>query len=71
MSDVVIVAIIGGCVTVVSLLLKLLFEMVSLRKHVNSRMDELLNLHKTASRAEGNLEGRAEKKAEDKEENGK
>lgn len=67
MSDGIIIAIIGGIVSIVSLGMTLVvkYNLEKVHKQVNSRMDELLSIHKAASKAEGNLEGRAEQKKED------
>jgi len=41
-----------------------------LKKEINGRMSELLEMNKASSKAEGNLEGRADQKKEDNEAKG-
>lgn len=69
MSDAVIIALIGGIVSVVSLAMTLLIKksqntletnQKDLHKQINSRMDELLRLTKASGKAEGKAEEKAE-----------
>lgn len=66
MTETVIIAIIGGVVSIVSLLLNLLIKQKVNTTHtlINSRMDEMLLLTKEKGEAEGNLKGREEMKTE-------
>lgn len=68
MSDAVIVAIIGGVVSMGSLAMTLLIKkgQDNLHKQINGRMGELLDATKAANRAEGEIVGKekAEAKAE-------
>lgn len=66
-SDAVIISIIGGVVSIVCLFMTLTIRQnqKEIHQQINSRMDELLEINKEASRAKGNLEGREEKKSED------
>lgn len=66
MSEGVAIALITVGGGILTLLIKLLFEFFTLRKHINSRMDELLKISREKSRADGNREGREEQKKEDK-----
>ncbi len=68
MSDAVIIAIIGGSVSLAGIALSgyINYRIGKIHKQINSRMDELLKLSKEASKAEGNLEGRKELKEENK-----
>jgi len=69
MTDAVIIALIGGIVSIVSLAMTLLIKksqsslesnQKDLHKQINSRMDELLRLTKEKGKAEGKAEEKAE-----------
>ena len=64
MTDLVLISIIGGGVTLVVTFSTLFvnYKIEKIHRQINSRMDELLALNRKSSKAEGNLEGRAEEK---------
>lgn len=62
MSEVVIIAIIGAFVSIASLAMTLIvkYKLEKVHKQINSRMSELLDLTRKASKAEGAQENQAE-----------
>ena len=56
--------IVGGEVVVACITGYCLVKVAQLKQHINSRMDELLDLTRASSRAEGVIEGRAQQKKE-------
>lgn len=48
-----------------------LIKVAQLKTHINSRMDELLNLTRAAARAEGVVQGMAQQKQDQKDEDSK
>jgi uncharacterized membrane protein YgaE (UPF0421/DUF939 family) len=66
MSDAVVIAIIGGGVSLLGVVIGgyINYRIGQIHKQINSRMDQLLAMNKAASKAEGNLEGRADLKNE-------
>jgi hypothetical protein len=66
MSDAVVIAIIGGVVSLSGVVIGgyINYRIGKIHKQINSRMDQLLAMNKTSSKAEGNLEGRADLKNE-------
>ena len=61
MSDGVIIALIGAIATVAVAIIR---KLNGIHKQINSRMDELLELNRRSSKAEGKLEERAERDEE-------
>ncbi len=68
MSDAVSISIINGFFSLLAIVVSLMIRanLRKVHKQINSRMDELIDVNKTNSRAQGNLEGRAEQKKESK-----
>jgi len=68
MSDAIIIALIGGVVSLVGIGLGgyINYRLSKIHRQINSRMDELLKMNKASSRAEGKLEGKAEEKEKQK-----
>lgn len=60
MSDAVLIAIVTGSVTIIVTIATLFvnYKIERIHRQINSRMDELLKINKSASRAEGVLEGK-------------
>ncbi len=68
MSDAVSISIINGFFSLLAIIVGLMIR-TNLRivhKQINSRMDQLLDVNKSNSRAEGKLEGISEQKEEQK-----
>lgn len=68
MSEPIIIAIISGSFTLAGIAITLFvnWRLGRIRKDINGRLTELLNLTRNSSTAKGNLEGRAELKEEQK-----
>lgn len=66
MSDGVIIAIISGSFGLVGIIITLIvnWRLSRIKKDINGRLTELLNLTRKSSTAEGNLAGREELKKE-------
>lgn len=68
MTEPIIIALITGLFTLsgIGMTLFVNWRLGKIKKDINGRMDELLNLTRSSSNAKGNLEGRAELKQEQK-----
>ncbi len=68
MSDAVSISIINGFFSLLAIIVSLMIRtnLRKIHKQINSRMDQLIDVNKTNSRAEGKLEGIAEQKEETK-----
>ncbi len=68
MSDAVSISIINGAFSLLAVIVGLMIRgnLKIVHKQINSRMDQLLDVNKSNSRAEGKLEGISEQKEEQK-----
>ncbi len=66
MSDAVIISIIGGAFSLIGIIVGavLNYRLGKVKRDINGRLTQLLELTKKSSQAEGNLEGRADLKHE-------
>ena len=68
MSDNIVISIVTGGFSIVAVAIGgfISVKLAKIEKKVDGRLSELLEITKTSSKAEGNLEGRKESKSENK-----